>query len=126
LSGIASLLPEDWHAGSFLVRFRGEDGPGVALIRAERWHDITDRCPTVSSWRTDLAVQGTGIAVDEAIDDSDLLSPIDLHCVKAAGVTFAVSAIERVIEERARGLLNGRDLGADTPRTQLKPAYIGD
>ncbi|GAA0672925.1 fumarylacetoacetate hydrolase family protein [Sphingomonas insulae] len=32
-----------------------------------------------------------------------LLSPIDLQCVKAAGVTFAVSAMERVIEERARG-----------------------
>ena len=35
--------------------------------------------------------------------DVTLLSPIDLHCVKAAGVTFAVSALERVIEERARG-----------------------
>ena len=32
-----------------------------------------------------------------------LLSPIDLQCIKASGVTFAVSAIERVIEERARG-----------------------
>ena len=30
-------------------------------------------------------------------------APIDLQCVKAAGVTFAVSAVERVIEERARG-----------------------
>jgi fumarylacetoacetate (FAA) hydrolase family protein len=32
-----------------------------------------------------------------------LLAPVDLQAVKAAGVTFAVSAIERVIEERARG-----------------------
>lgn len=32
-----------------------------------------------------------------------LLSPIDLHVVKAAGVTFPVSMLERVIEERARG-----------------------
>src|SRR5690606_3291769 len=32
-----------------------------------------------------------------------LLAPIDLQCIKACGVTFAVSAIERVIEERARG-----------------------
>ncbi len=32
-----------------------------------------------------------------------LLAPIDLQCVKAAGVTFAVSMLERVIEERARG-----------------------
>ena len=29
--------------------------------------------------------------------------PIDLQAVKAAGVTFAVSMIERVIEERVRG-----------------------
>ena len=32
-----------------------------------------------------------------------LLAPVDLQAVKAAGVTFAVSMIERVIEERARG-----------------------
>ncbi len=33
-----------------------------------------------------------------------LLAPVDLQCVKACGVTFAVSAIERVIEERAKGV----------------------
>ncbi|MBC2666729.1 fumarylacetoacetate hydrolase family protein [Novosphingobium flavum] len=38
-----------------------------------------------------------------AIDEAPLLAPIDLQCIKAAGVTFAVSAVERVIEERARG-----------------------
>ncbi|VXC10304.1 fumarylacetoacetate hydrolase family protein [Pseudoclavibacter sp. 8L] len=32
-----------------------------------------------------------------------LLAPVDLHVLKAAGVTFAVSMIERVIEERVRG-----------------------
>ena len=32
-----------------------------------------------------------------------LLSPIDLQCIKAAGVTFAASLIERMIEERAGG-----------------------
>jgi len=32
-----------------------------------------------------------------------LLSPVDLQAVKAAGVTFAASLVERVIEERARG-----------------------
>jgi fumarylacetoacetate (FAA) hydrolase family protein len=32
-----------------------------------------------------------------------LIAPIDLQAVKAAGVTFAVSMLERVIEERARG-----------------------
>ena len=32
-----------------------------------------------------------------------LLAPVDLQAVKAAGVTFAISMLERVIEERARG-----------------------
>jgi fumarylacetoacetate (FAA) hydrolase family protein len=32
-----------------------------------------------------------------------LLTPIDLQAIKAAGVTFAISTLERVIEERARG-----------------------
>jgi fumarylacetoacetate (FAA) hydrolase family protein len=35
-----------------------------------------------------------------------LLAPIDLQAIKAAGVTFAVSMLERVIEERARGDMN--------------------
>ena len=32
-----------------------------------------------------------------------LLAPVDLQAVKACGVTFAQSMLERVIEERARG-----------------------
>jgi fumarylacetoacetate (FAA) hydrolase family protein len=32
-----------------------------------------------------------------------LLAPTDLQAIKAAGVTFAVSMLERVIEEKARG-----------------------
>ncbi|HVX81587.1 MAG TPA: fumarylacetoacetate hydrolase family protein [Devosiaceae bacterium] len=45
-----------------------------------------------NSWRRD---QKPAIA--------SLLSPIDLQAVKAAGVTFVVSLLERVIEEQARG-----------------------
>ena len=44
-----------------------------------------------------------------------LLSPIDLQAVKAAGVTFVVSLLERVIEEQARG-----DKGkAESLRTEI-------
>src|SRR5205807_7439206 len=32
-----------------------------------------------------------------------LLAPLDLQVIKAAGVTFPVSMLERVIEEKARG-----------------------
>ena len=38
-----------------------------------------------------------------ASKDVRLLSPFDLQCIKASGVTFAISAMERVIEERCRG-----------------------
>ena len=49
------------------------------------------------------------------------LAPIDLQAVKAAGVTFAVSMLERVIEERARGDLSA----AATIREQVKK-LVGD
>jgi fumarylacetoacetate (FAA) hydrolase family protein len=35
--------------------------------------------------------------------DAPLLAPVDLQVIKACGVTFASSTLERVIEERARG-----------------------
>lgn len=48
------------------------------------------------------------VANSTAENDGDdsiprLLSPVDLQCVKACGVTFAGSLLERVIEERAAG-----------------------
>ncbi|MEQ4305601.1 fumarylacetoacetate hydrolase family protein [Plantactinospora sp. B6F1] len=44
----------------------------------------------------------TGLAARDR-DRPWLLAPVDLQALKAAGVTFAVSLIERVIEERTRG-----------------------
>src|SRR6185436_16599599 len=40
-------------------------------------------------------------ALDEVIPA--LLAPIDLQAIKAAGVTFAISLVERLIEEHAKG-----------------------
>ena len=56
-------------------------------------------------------------------DDSRpwLLSPIDSQAVKAAGVTFATSMLERVIEERARG-----DADAATGIREQVRALVGD
>ena len=50
-----------------------------------------------------------------------LLAPIDLQVIKAAGVTFAVSMLERVIEERARG-----DAGAATAIRAEITRLVGD
>ena len=68
----------------------------------------------------------TEIAANTPPDTRDatrpwLLAPIDLQAVKAAGVTFAVSMLERVIEERARG-----DLAAAATLRAEVTALIGD
>jgi fumarylacetoacetate (FAA) hydrolase family protein len=42
-------------------------------------------------------------SLDTAIEAGRLLAPCDLQAIKAAGVTFATSLVERVIEERAKG-----------------------
>lgn len=105
--------------GTFVGRVWREDvqGPSVVVIRNGQVIDITS---TVIPTMRDLLEMGDPAAyvaqsVGEPIADisnllnsgSDgrvhLLAPIDLQSVKACGVTFARSMIERVIEERAAG-----------------------
>jgi fumarylacetoacetate (FAA) hydrolase family protein len=110
---IASALPDDWRYGTFVGRIDRGQGPCVVLLRDGHLIDITSAAPTVATFVAagadpqtvgdDLGALNT---LDLSCEDSAalrLLSPIDLQCVKASGVTFAVSALERVIEERARG-----------------------
>src|SRR6185295_9745129 len=51
-----------------------------------------------------------------------LLAPCDLQAIKAAGVTFADSLVERVIEERAKGDAQA----AVTLRKELSEAFGGE
>ncbi len=97
------MLPGDWRGGRFLGRVGGPDGPTPVLIVDGAVRDLTPLAATCASAVERGALAGD--AADLPILDGPLrvLSPIDLQCVKAAGVTFALSAIERVIEERARG-----------------------
>lgn len=96
-------------------------GPAVVRIADGRASDVTAAFPTVS----DLceaddpaaalrAAKGDDLGPLDAIlantppDTRDrskphLLAPADLQALKAAGVTFVVSMLERVIEERIRG-----------------------
>ena len=110
---VADALPADWRDGLFVGRIAGAEGPSPVLIAGGVVHDMAKVAPTVSALIEDklfdasagtalgeLDSLGLGTGADAALR---LLSPIDLQCVKAAGVTFAVSALERVIEERARG-----------------------
>jgi len=109
----AEMLPEDWRSGLFLGRVETSEGPSPVLLRDGILHDMAAVAPTVSDlvdMRAFDASAGRPLGPLETLELSAapgaplrLLSPIDLQVVKAAGVTFALSAIERVIEEAARG-----------------------
>ncbi|HTK71279.1 MAG TPA: fumarylacetoacetate hydrolase, partial [Croceibacterium sp.] len=103
---LQDLLPPDYASGLFIGRALSPAGPCVIVIREGRLFDLTGQAATVAgaierkqfSGGDDLGPVEHGLP-----SGWTLLSPVDLQCVKACGVTFAVSAIERVIEERARG-----------------------
>jgi fumarylacetoacetate (FAA) hydrolase family protein len=96
-------------------------GPAVVVLREGQLVDVTRTFPTMRDLceAPDPAValkaaKGEPIGslaeilANTPIDGRNsskpwLLSPLDLQAVKAAGVTFAVSMLERVIEEKARG-----------------------
>ncbi len=110
---VESALPADWRSALLLGRIDLGDGPTPVLIKNGQVFDMSGVAPTVSALVAGGDFDTTAgrplgaletLALSAATDaPARLLSPIDLQCVKAAGVTFAVSAIERVIEERARG-----------------------
>ena len=119
----SAILPLDGFAGTLCGRVWRPDaqGPSVVSIRADGVFDISrtfatmrDLCEAENPAAAARDAPGERLgALDEILahtppDRRDpgkpwLLAPIDLQAVKAAGVTFAASMIERVIEERARG-----------------------
>ena len=117
MTAVTDYLPQDWREATLVGRLQLPVGPTPVLVRGGRVIDISAFAATSSDA---LAAPGllTATGVDLGpLEDFDfavswdessaanakLLSPLDLQCVKASGVTFAVSAVERVIEERARG-----------------------
>jgi fumarylacetoacetate (FAA) hydrolase family protein len=101
----SDAMPADWQQGLFAGRIDFGDGPSPVLIRNGRVYDMSAVAPTVSLLldRRAFDVKSGRDRGPLSQDTGRLLSPVDLQCIKAAGVTFAVSALERVIEERARG-----------------------
>ena len=115
---LMDALPADRREGRFLGRVRTAAGPSPVLVTHGAVYDLTSVAATSASAVERRAFDPAGLTVVE--DELELLSPVDLQCVKAAGVTFALSAIERVIEERARG-----DAGAaDAIRARIE-ARVG-
>jgi len=143
----SDILPADAQALLFgRVWSPAVGGPAVVRVDGERLTDVSRAFPTArdlcEAEDPAAALRGAegedlGLLADIlANTDPDardvakpwLLSPIDLQAVKAAGVTFVTSMLERVIEERARGDLSAaaglrgqiRDLVGDDLR-RLKP-----
>jgi fumarylacetoacetate (FAA) hydrolase family protein len=117
-----SLLPSDLSDALLVGRvWRGGaiDGPCVVAVRAGEVYDITTHVATVADLfeREDavaLARSAPGdhlgsaeellaAALENRNSDVRLLAPCDVQAIKACGVTFAVSLLERVIEEQAGG-----------------------
>jgi fumarylacetoacetate (FAA) hydrolase family protein len=119
----ASLLPNDLDQALLVGRVWRPvpvDGPSVVVVRGGQVFDITSMVPTTSDLfdRAD-AVQIARTAPGEALGSVHalleaslapagqagirLLAPCDVQAIKACGVTFAVSLLERVIEEQAGG-----------------------
>ncbi|SDS48257.1 fumarylacetoacetate hydrolase family protein [Jiangella sp. DSM 45060] len=119
----ADALPDDVAESVLIGRIwdPAAGGPSPVIVRDGELLDVSDRFPTVSDLcelpDPAAAVAGLGgrpvAGVAEVLANTGaavrdttrpwLLAPVDLQALKAAGVTFAVSMIERVIEERARG-----------------------
>ncbi|WP_332307974.1 hypothetical protein [Elstera litoralis] len=110
------ILPEDADRALLIGRVwsLAEAGPCPVLVRGGRLLDVSALAPTVSGLLDlpDLAaVLRDGVDFPDlgSLDDylagtaGQLLAPVDLQAVKAAGVTFADSMLERVIEEQAKG-----------------------
>jgi fumarylacetoacetate (FAA) hydrolase family protein len=121
-------------------------GPSVVVVSPREVRDITAACPTMADLLAAddpaaLARNAGGPVVDTTDGlianswepDRDparasLLAPADLQPIKACGVTFVASLVERLVEERAGG--NPADAGAlrralETdlgPLDQIRPA----
>ncbi|MEV4498141.1 fumarylacetoacetate hydrolase family protein [Micromonospora arborensis] len=132
----AEALPDDADHSVLIGRIwdPSVDGPAPVVVRGGEVIDISHRFPTVRDIceLPDPAATVAGLdgprvggfgeilantgAANRDHNRPWLLAPVDLQALKAAGVTFPVSLIERVIEERARGDLA---LAADLRRRML-------
>jgi fumarylacetoacetate (FAA) hydrolase family protein len=108
-------LPSDWRQALLVGRMLTREGPTPIVVVEGRVRDVSKQAATVSQllngWNGTVP-DGTDLGPLESFNfacefsgkkEIRLLSPFDLQCIKASGVTFAISAMERVIEERCRG-----------------------
>ncbi len=110
-----TILPSDADKAVLIGRVwsNAADGPLPVLYRDGQLHDVSAIASTSSALleidgiAARLAIESGPVigSLENFLDGSlgALLAPVDLQAVKAAGVTFAGSMLERVIEEFTRG-----------------------
>jgi fumarylacetoacetate (FAA) hydrolase family protein len=120
----ARCLPADHERALLIGRVWQPDvaGPSVVRVTGEGIFDVSALAPTISELlelpdpaaavrASDAApriADTATVLANSAPDSRDehapwFLAPCDLAAIKAAGVTFVSSMLERVIEEQARG-----------------------
>ena len=131
-----SLLPDDAANALLIGRLWDPElgGPRVIVVRGDAVYDLAGVVGTVSellerpdhleivqrtttgspSWRTDEVIEAS---LQRNTSRPHQLAPVDLQVIKACGVTFVDSMIERVIEER---------IGGDPARAAQARALITD
>ena len=84
-----------------------DQGPSVVSISDDLVFDVSVVCPTVAHWLSDRVSIDVISSFREyplgPPDSLTWLSPFDLQPIKACGVTFITSLLERLVEELAHG-----------------------
>ena len=132
-SAWATLIGRVWRPGDI-------PGPAVAAIRGGDVYDVSRLAPTVSELLNiddpvaalrghegeaigsvgDVLANSHADALDPALPH--FLAPVDLQALKACGVTFVSSTLERVIEEHTKG----DPAGAEAAREKIEREIGGD
>jgi fumarylacetoacetate (FAA) hydrolase family protein len=108
----ATLVGRAWieGQGSVLVKVEGDTLVDLSRLApiSSALMELSDAARAVREHRGQalgsVAQAIRNSSADQRVDDApSLLAPCDLQAVKASGVTFVASMLERVIEEQARG-----------------------
>ena len=121
----ADCLPADGDAGTLVGRAwvpGRHPGPALVVIEGGQVYDVSAAAPTLAHLldaeapveRLGAAPRGESLGTPDALLANSpragrdeirphFLAPCDLQALKACGVTFVASLLERVIEERAKG-----------------------
>ncbi|WP_406691017.1 fumarylacetoacetate hydrolase family protein [Saccharopolyspora sp. ID03-671] len=120
LDDARDVLPADHDAATLVGRLHDPDegGPAVVAVRGDEVVDLSGTAPTLTDLlehpepvelartaapRKSWPLRAVLAATLDGGPGPRLLAPADLQVLKAAGVTFVKSMLERVIEERAAG-----------------------